>query len=199
MMKADFRLFGEGECHWGDWEDNSFFDEPCKRNGACVYFDAWATCGAMQFRVWHIKKDLKIEIKGEGFNLIETKSKFHQDEFEDGRDCSSYCSTFVFQLTEPQGKVEVVIPSETLCYYEDQCSIKWDEHHIYDMSGRKAHLKIKAEDHYEIKEILSAKQRQHYALEDRYHKLKAIARKIKRYDLVHQLDMAWVCGDFKVE
>jgi hypothetical protein len=197
MMRADFRLFTHDSCEWGDWEDNYYFDDPNERNGACAYFDAWANCGAMKFRVWHIKKDLKIEIKGEGFNLIETKSKFHQDQFEDGKDCSSYCSTFAFQLTKPQGKVEVVIPSETI--HEDECAIKWDKHHIYDLSGRKAHLEIKAEDHYEIKEIISTKQKQKYALDDRYHKLKVIARKMKRYDLIHQLDMAWIGGDFRVE
>lgn len=195
MMIGDFRLFGHHSCEWGDWEDNSFLDDPNDRNGACAYFDAWATCSAMQFRVWHIDKDLKIEIKGEGFNLIETKSKFYPEEI-DGQDCSSYCSTFVFQLTKPQGKVEVVIPSETT--YDDS-SIRWDEQYIYDFSDRKAHLEIKAEDHYEIKEILSTKQKQKYALDDRYHKLKAIARKMNRYDLIHQLDMAWIGGDFRVE
>ena len=198
MMRGDFRLFGHDSCEWGDWEDNSFFDDPNDRNGACAYFDAWATCSAMQFRVWHIKGDLKIEIKGEGFKVIETKSKFHQDEFEDGQDCSSYCSTFVFQLTKPQGKVELVIPSETL-HFDNECAIKWDDHYIYDIGGQKAHLEIKAEDHYEIKEILSTKQKQKYALDDRYFKLKTIARKMNRYDLIHQLDMAWIGGDFSVE
>ena len=198
MMRGDFRLFGHHSCEWGDWEENSFFDDPNDRNGACVYFDAWANCSAMQFRVWHIDKDLKIEIKGEGFKLIETKSNFYPDEFDDGKDCSSYCSTFVFQLTNPQGKVEVVIPSETL-HFDNECSIRWDEQYIYDIGGRKAHLEIKAEDHYEIKEIHSTKQKQKYALDDRYHKLKAIARKMNRYDLIHQLDMAWIGGDFRVE
>jgi hypothetical protein len=201
MMRGDFRLFGEGSCEWGVWEDNTFFDDPNDRGGACVYFDAWANCSAMQFRVWHIHKDLKIEIKGEGFNLIETKSKFYPDDDlgeENTADCGSYCSTFVFQLTKPQGNVEVVIPSETL-YFDDECSIRWDEQYIYDMKGRKAHLEIKSEDHYEIKEILTNKQKQHYALEDRCYKLKSIARKMNRYDLVHQLDMAWIAGDFRIE
>lgn len=195
-MRDDFRLFSDGSCEWGDWEDNFEFDDPNDRNGACVYFDAWPSCSAMQFRVWHIDKDLKIEIKGEGFKLIETKSKFHPEDIE-GKDCSSYCSTFVFQLTKPQGKVEVVIPSETT--YEDECAIKWDLHHIYDIGGRRAHLDIKSVDHYEIKEILSTKQKQKYALEDRYFKLKAIARKMNRHDLIRQLDMARIGGDFRVE
>jgi hypothetical protein len=98
----------------------------------------------------------------------------------------------------PMIEVVVVIPSETLDF-DDECSIRWDKKYIYDIKGRKAHLEIKAEDHYVIKEILSTKQKQKYALDDRYFKLKAIARKMNRHDLIQQLDMAWIGGDFSVE
>ena len=121
---------------------------------------------------------------------------YYQEDDGEGNDTSCYCTTIVFRITNPQGKVEVVIPSETL--YQDECSIRWDEQYIYDLNGRKAHLDIKAQDHYEIKEILSVKQRQHYALQDRYHKLKSISRKMGRVDILRELDMAWISGDFNL-
>ena len=195
-MRGDFRLFTNDSCEWGDWEDNSYFENPKDRNGACAYFDAWKSCGALQFRIWHIDKDLHIELKGEGFKMRSRKRVYYQEDDGEGNDTSCYCTTIVFRITNPQGKVEVVIPSETL--YQDECSIRWDEQYIYDLNGRKAHLDIKAQDHYEIKEILSVKQRQHYALQDRYHKLKSISRKMGRVDILRELDMAWISGDFNL-
>lgn len=196
MRDDDFRLFRNGGCEWGSWEDNYCYDDPNDRNGACAYFDAWPTCSAMQFRVWHIKEDLLIELKGEGFKIKERQREFHQSDDGEGKDTSSYCTTIIFQLTAPQGKVGVVIPSETT--WDDDTTIKWDDQYIYDFDGRKAHLDIKAFDHYEIKEILTTKQRKHYALQDRFYKLKDIARKMNRSDLMWQLDMARYSGDFEL-
>lgn len=192
----DFRNFRNYGCEWGVWEDNSYFDDPNDRSGACAYFDAWSTCSALQFRIWHIKENLHIELKGEGFNITERETKFFPDEDGEGKDTSSYCTTIVFQLTEPQGKAEVFIPTETL--HQDSSSISWEKDFIYDLDGRKAHLDIKAFDHYEIKEILTDHERQSYALEDRVSKLKKIARKMNRYDILWQLDIAEIQGDFRI-
>ena len=193
----DFRIFSGGGCEWGDWEDNFGFDDPNDRNGACAYFDAWPHCSDMQFRVWHIKEDLGIELTGEGFKITERKTKFFPDDDGEVKDTSSYCTTLVFQLTKPQGMVSVVIPSEDL--FQEDCSIKWDEQYIYDIDDQKAHLKIKSTDHYEIKEILSVEQQQHYVLQDRYFKLKSITRKMGDVDLIHQLNLAWLSGDFDIK
>lgn len=194
-MKDNFRIFRNGECEWGDWEDNSYYDDPKKRSGACAYFDAWPSCSAIQFRVWHIKEDLHIELKGEGFKIIERQCVYHQDEFE-GKDISSYCTTLVFQIIEPKGKAEVYIPSETL--NEDNSSIKWEDGLLYDLDNRKAQIEIKAVDHYEIKEILTDSERQNFALKDRVHKLTKIVRKMGRDDIEYQLDLARIFGDFQV-
>ena len=191
----DFRSFGRGGCEWGDWEDNFEFDDPNDRNGASAYFDSWPECSAMQFRVWHIKEDLKIELKGEGFKISETKTKFFPDDIE-GKDCSSYCTTIVFKLTEPQGMVEVVIPSEDI--FQDECAIKWDNTYIYDLDDKKALLEIKGVDHYKIEEILTDLQRKNYALNDRVLKLKKIVRKMNRYDIEYEIMLARMAGDFRI-
>lgn len=193
MRDEDFRLFRNSGCEWGCWDDNSCRD-PQDRGGACLYFDAWPTCSALQFRVWHIKEDLHIELKGEGYKINKRECVYHPDEYE-GVDQSTYCTSIIFQLTEPQGHIEVSIPSETI--YDDS-SIKWDDQYIYDLAGRKAHLNRKAEDHYEIKEILTVNQRQNYVLSDRVHKLKKIARNMRRHDIEWELDMARFSGDFTV-
>ena len=190
----DFRTFGRGGCEWGDWEESAFdCDSPNDRNGACAYFDSWPECSAMQFRVWHIKEDLHIELKGEGFKVTDTKTKFFPDDCE-GKDCNSYLTTIVFQIIEPQGRTEVVIPSEDI--FQDECVIKWDKKYLYDLDGQKAKLDIKSVDHYKIEEILTAKQRKNYALQDRTIKLKKIVRKMGRYDISSQIDIARMCGDF---
>jgi len=189
----DFRNFSKGGCEWGDWEDNFEFDDPNDRNGACAYFDSWTECSALQFRIWHIKEDLKIELKGEGFKIIKTKTKFFPEDIE-GKDCSSYLTTIVFRLIEPQGKVKVVIPSEDI--FQDECAIKWDNQYLYDLDDRKAILKIKDVDHYLIEEILTDNQRKNFALDDRLLKLKKIARKMRRFDIEYELDLARMQGDF---
>ena len=194
MKKEDFRLFRNGGCEWGSWDDNSCL-EPHERSGACAYFDAWPVCGAMQFRVWHIKKDLHIELKGEGYKIKKRECVYHPDDFE-GEDQSTYCTTFVFNLTQPKGQVEVSIPSETM--WDDNSSIKWGDGFIYDFDHRKSHLEIKAVDHYEIKEILSSNQCQNFALQDRVLKLKSIVRKMNRCDIEYQIDLARYSGDFRV-
>ena len=102
MRDDDFRLFSNGGCEWGSWDDNSC-REPHERSGACAYFDAWPVCGAMQFRVWHIKKDLNIELKGEGYKIKKRECVYHPDEYE-GEDLSTYCTTFVFNLTQPKDR-----------------------------------------------------------------------------------------------
>ena len=195
-MRDDFRRFRNGECEWGYWEDNYCYDDPNDRNGACAYFDAWPTCSAMQFRVWHIKKDLHIELKGEGFKIKNREREYHQSDDGEGKDTSSYCTTIIFQLTAPQGMAEVSIPSETL--YQDKSSIRWEDGFIYDLDDIKAHLDIKAFDHYEIKEILTIRERERFALSDRVYKLKSIARKMNRGDILWQIDMAQIQGDFRI-
>ena len=192
----DFRHFRDGGCEWGDWEDNYCYDDPNDRNGACAYFDAWSSCSAMQFRVWHIKEDLHIELKGEGFKIKERVREYHPEDDGEGKDTSTYCTAIIFQLTSPQGMAEVSIPSETL--YQDSSSIRWEDGFIYDFDNTKAHLDIKSVDHYEIKEILTENQRQNYALSDRVHKLKKIVRKMNRHDIEFQLLQAYVSGDFQV-
>ncbi len=189
----DFRNFSKGGCEWGDWDANFEFDDPNDRNGACVYFDSWPECSAMQFRIWHIKEDLKIELKGDGFKIIDTKSKYYPDDIE-GKDCSSYCTVIVFRLIEPQGKVEVVIPSEDI--FQDECAIKWDKQYLYDLDDRKAILEIKDVDHYLIEEILTDLQRKNFAIDDRVLKLKKIVRKMQRYDIEYEINIARMQGDF---
>ena len=194
MRDDDFRLFSNGACEWGSWDDDSC-REPHERSGACAYFDAWPVCGAMQFRVWHIKKDLNIELKGEGYKIKKRECVYHPNEYE-GEDLSTYCTTFVFNITQPKGQIEVSIPSETM--WDDNSLIKWEDGFIYDLDHRKAHLEIKAFDHYEIKEILTDIQRQKFALSDRVYKLKNIARKMNRSDILWQIDMAQIQGDFDI-
>ena len=193
----EFRRFRNYGCEWGAWEDNYCYDDPNDRNGACAYFDAWPSCSAVQFRVWHIKEDLHIELKGEGFKIKERERVYHKEDDGYGKDTSSYCTTIVFQLIAPQGMAEVSIPSETLHQYSS--SIRWEDGFIYDLDDTKAHLDIKAFDHYEIKEIFTESERQRYALSDRVSKLKGIARKMNRADILWQIDMAQLQGDFRID
>lgn len=191
----NFRLFGEDSREWGSWDDNYIFENPNDRGGAATYFDAWEECGSLQFRIWHIKKDLHIDLIGNGFNIVERKIKFHPDEFQ-GMDYSSYCTTIIFQLTEPQGQVEVKIPDET--FYDDDAIIQWGNGIIKDFIGREAKLDIKALDHYKISEILTPKQKQNFVLEDRVDKLIKIVQGKSWSGLARDLFLAKARGEFKV-
>ena len=111
-------------------------------------------------------------------------------------DYSSYCTTIIFQITEPQGQVEVKIPDET--FYDDDAIIQWGDGIIKDFIGREAKLDIKALDHYKISEILTPKQKQNFVLEDRVDKLIKIVQGKSCPDLARDLFLAKARGEFKI-
>lgn len=191
----DFRVFGDGGPNFGCWDENFHFDDPNDRGGAVAYFDAWSECDSVQMRIWHIDKDLKATFNGEGFKITKSETKFYPDDL-DGKDCSSYCTFHTIKITEPSGHIEVTVPNETT--YDDNI-IRWGNGKITDFNGRKAHFKKINDDHYKFNEILTLKEKQNYVIEDRYHKLLKIVRKMNRLDLYHQLNMAHISGDFRVE
>jgi hypothetical protein len=197
MSEKKFRIFNIGSIQVGGYEDNSFEDDPDKRSGAMVIFDAWDQSSYFQFRIYHPEKDLPIKLTGTGFAQIDRTSKYIPDtDWETGKelDYGEWLTTISFYLAAPEGQVQVDVP-KTHPWDEDSI-VKWDSTHIYDIHECKAELKVVSPRNYEVKELLSAKQRAKFALNDRYYKLRQICIK-NRLFLAHQeLSLAQLHGDF---
>ena len=191
-----FRIFSLGSIEVGDYQDNGYA-EPGDRSGAMIIFDAWERADEFNFRIYHPVKDYPIELKGEGFKIIDRKSTYipdtHWDTGEE-LDHGEYLTVIGFGLTEPTGQIEVECPKKDL---EDSAGIKWDVKYIYDIFDCKAELTLSG-NYYSVKEVLSVKQRKKYALSDRVHKLKRILKHNRLFEAHYDLNLAWIQGGFEL-
>ena len=200
MSEKPFRDFSRGSIEISGYEDNCYEDNPEDRSGAMIFFDAWKQSSYFQFRIFHPDKDLPIKLTGSGFAQIDRTSTFIPNtDWETGKelDYGEYLTTIAFYLTEPTGQVQVDVPKSFP--WDEDSLIKWNPTHIYDIHGCKAELNIISKRNYEIKEILSVKEKKFYALYDRVQKLKLILRSNGLRQAEFAINMATIHGDFDLD
>lgn len=193
-MKS-FKKFGWGEASFGDWEEN--FGKPMEeKSGACAYFDCWPSCSSFQMRVWHIKKDQHIKLTGRRFLTMEKETKYIEEYCEHTKtDESSYLTIFTININAKlSGFIKVVVEGED-CYDND--TISWGKGKIKDFRGSEANL-TPVKGGYEVEEILTVKEAQNFAMQDRVDKLRQICMSLGYGNALYQLDRGKVLGDFKV-
>ena len=195
-FQKHFRIFSRGSIEVGGYQDNSYV-EPGDRSGAMIIFDAWDVADEFRFRIYHPAKDFPIELKGNGFKIIDRESTYLPDtDWETGKelDHGEYLTKISFGLIEPTGQVEVECPKRD---WDDSAGIKWNGNRINDLFDCKAELTLSG-NCYKIKEILSDKQRKTYALSDRIYKLKGILKHNRLFEAEYELNIAHIHGGFEL-
>jgi len=194
-----FRIFNTGSIELGTYEDNCLEENPANHSGAMIIFDAWKQSSYFQFRIYHPDKDLPIKLIGTGFSQLDRTSTYIPTtdwETGDELDYGEYETKIEFYLTEPEGQVLVDVPKTFP--WDDDCLVRWDSTHIYDIHGCKAKLKVIDTRKYEISELLSDRQKKSYALRDRLSKLKRILKHNRLHEADYQLNLAMMSGGFQL-
>lgn len=202
-IKSDFRRFSNAGIECNGWEDNFecvYEGRPEDRKGAFVLFDAWEENDLFMFRIFHIDKDLPITLKGENFREVrDRKLKYIPDvcdETGEEKSYGEYLTTIYWESTSPKGKVEVCIDPET--YGEMQ--VDWSDGIISDFHDLKCNFTVNPETgFYKLSEILTVRQRQQFALDDRYFKLKTILERENMIEGLNALNMNYILGYLKVD
>ena len=187
-----FRLFTQGGVEFGGWDENPFLEDDQDRSGGVAYFDAWPQCTHFDLRVWHIKEDLKINLKGHGFTILNKESKHIPDSCEmTGRDLSSYLTKYSLTI-ESEGVLELELEGELP---QDNNKLSWEGGTITDFRGREATYK-EIQGGYELREVLSLKEREKFAIVDRVLKLEKMMKSMGDLETHQELILGRIHGDF---
>jgi len=187
-----FRLFSQGEAEFGGWSENPFLEDDQDRSGGIAYFDAWPQCTHFDLRVWHIKEDAKINLKGHGFKVINEESKYIADSCEmTGRDLGTYLTKYSFTI-ESEGVLELELEGELP---QDNNKLSWEGGTITDFRNRKATYK-EIQGGYELREVLSRKELEKFAIVDRVLKLEKMMKSMGDLETHHELVLGRIHGDF---
>lgn len=178
LLKSDFRKFAQaGELVGGRDLD--------PKSGYHVVFDAWSQTYNFVWRVWSINPDLKVEVRGEGFEVVgRDRASMKQSDWDDDEDkpegeWEDYCHIIKWELRADAGYSEVFLPGI------DPLRVSWSNGVMLDLEGNEARI-VRRVDHVRIVEILTAEERKSYALEDRIDKLMKMVRR-ENEELFHTL------------
>lgn len=127
---------------------------------------------------------------------MEKETKYVEEYCENTKtDESSYLTIFTININaEHSGFIKVVVEGED-CYDND--TISWGKGKIKDFRGNEANLKP-VKGGYEVEEVLTLKETQNFAMQDRVKKLREICMSLGLGEALYQIDMGRVLGDFRV-